>query len=73
MSIPKTGEARFVVTHHEDGRMRLTLDGKPIPGVVGAQVVQDGHDRSILQLSIIGLAFRMETSPLRAGEAEQAG
>jgi hypothetical protein len=31
LAIPKPSEARFVVTHYEDGRMLVTLDGKRIP------------------------------------------
>jgi hypothetical protein len=59
--------------------MRVSLDGKPIPGVIGAEVKQDQGCRSVLSLSIIGLAYRMETSPLRRehdrewrGEADEA-
>jgi hypothetical protein len=57
MAIPKPSEARVVVTHHEDGRMKVTLDGEIIPGVIGAAVTQEGRDRAVLQFSIIGDAF----------------
>jgi hypothetical protein len=68
MAIPKPSDAALVVTHYEDGRMKVTLHGKPIPGVVGAEVKQEGKDRAVLHLSIIGPAYRLETSPLRRGE-----
>ncbi|WP_085043849.1 hypothetical protein [Ensifer aridi] len=69
MAIPKPSEARLVVRHYEDGKMRVLLDGQPIPGVVKVEVVQDGGtDRSYLNLSIIGVAYRMETAPMRRAQ-----
>lgn len=71
MAMPKPSEARVVVTHHEDGRMKVTLNGEIIPGVIGASVTQEGRDKAVLQLSIIGNAFRMETSPMTTSEARR--
>lgn len=73
MPVPKPSEARLVIRHYECGKMRVFLDGKPIPGVIGAEVTQEAGQRAVLSLSIIGLAYRMETSPLRSSEdrAEQ--
>lgn len=68
MAIPKPSEARIVLRHYEDGRMRAFLDGKVIPGVVSLSLSQDGMDRSVLTMSIIGLAVRVETSPHKRGE-----
>jgi hypothetical protein len=73
MPVPRPSEARLVIRHYEDGKMRVFLDGKPIPGVIGAEVKQEPGFKSVLSLSIIGMAYRMETSSLRRGEdrAEQ--
>lgn len=68
MAITKPSSARLVVRHYQDGKMRVFLDGKLIPGVVSAEVKQEAGYRSLLSLSIIGLAYRMETSPLRSSE-----
>lgn len=68
MAIPKPSEARIVIRHYECGKMRVFLDGKPIPGVIAAEVKQGGCDRSVLSISIIGLAYRMETSPLKRSQ-----
>lgn len=65
MGVPKPSEARIVLRHYEDGRMRAFLDGKLIPGVTSLSFSQDGMDRDILTMSIIGLAVRLETSPLK--------
>lgn len=68
MGAPKPSEARIVLRHYEDGRMRAFLDGKIIPGVVSLSLSQDGMDRDVLTMSIIGLAVRVETSPLKRTE-----
>lgn len=69
MSIPKPSEARIVVQHHEDGRSVVLLDGKHIPGLISAQVVQEMGKRAVLNISISGFCFRLETSPLTASQA----
>ncbi|NLS07620.1 hypothetical protein HGP14_30620 [Rhizobium sp. P32RR-XVIII] len=68
MAVPRPSNARLVIRHYECGKMRVFLDGKPIPGVIGAEIKQEAGQRAILSLSIIGLAYRMETSPLRLSE-----
>ena len=68
MAVPKPSEARLIVRHYEDGRMRVMVDGKPIARVTGFQLSQDAGQRSVLTLDIIRLAFRVEQSPLRAPE-----
>lgn len=65
MGVPKPSEARIVLRHYEDGRMRAFLGGKIIPGVISLSLSQDGMDRDVLTMSIIGLAVRVETSPLK--------
>ncbi len=65
MGVPKPSEARIVLRHYEDGSMRAFLDGKLIPGVTSLSFSQDGMDRDVLTMSIIGLAVRLETSPLK--------
>jgi len=60
--------AGIVVRHYEDGKMRVFIDGKPICGVVKVEVRQDGKDRATLHLDIVGVAYRMETSPLRVNQ-----
>ena len=65
MIIHKPSEARLVIRHYECGKMRVFLDGTPIPGVIAADIKQDQGMRSVLSMSIIGLAYRLETSPLR--------
>ncbi len=62
------GSARIVVRHYEDGKMRVFIDGKPLCGVVNAEVKQVGIDRASLHLEITGVAYRMETSPLRRSQ-----
>ncbi|MDR6432019.1 hypothetical protein [Brucella pseudogrignonensis] len=64
MARPKPSEARVVVKHYEDGRMKVFVDGNPLPGVIEATIHQSGIDRSELKLSIIGVAFKLETSEL---------
>ncbi|MGU3577084.1 hypothetical protein ACLBWZ_16335 [Brucellaceae bacterium C25G] len=64
MARPKPSEARVVVKHYEDGRMKVFVDGNPLPGVIEATIHQSGRDRSELKLSIIGVAFKLETSKL---------
>lgn len=67
MAIPKPSEARLVVRHYEDGRMRVLLDGKRIPGVTGFEVSQQsGAYRSELKITIIGLAFRVEQADIKS-------
>lgn len=63
MAIPKPSEARIVVRHYEDGKLSVFLDGKPVPGVIRASLSQEGPSRAELNLTIIGLAVRLETSP----------
>lgn len=63
MAIPKPSEARIVVRHYEDGKLSVFLDGKPMPGVLRASLSQEGGLRAELNLTIIGLAVRLETSP----------
>lgn len=69
MPIPKPSEARIVVQHHEDGRAVVLLDGKHIPGLITAQVVHEVGQRAVLNISISGVCFRLETSPLTASQA----
>jgi len=69
MALLKPSEARIVVQHHEDGRAIVLLDGKHIPGLIAAQVVHETGQRAVLNISIAGLGFRLETSPLTASEA----
>lgn len=59
----KPSEARIVLRHYEDGTMRVLMDGKIIPGVVSASFSQNGNSKNVLNLSIIGLSVRLETSP----------
>lgn len=69
MGVPKPSEARLVLRHYEDGRMSVFFDGKVIPGVVSASFVQEaGTSKDVLNLSIIGLAVRVETSPHRQSD-----
>lgn len=68
MGVPKPSKARIVLRHYEDGRMQAFLDGKIIPGVVSLALSQDGMDRDVLTMSIIGLAVRLETSPLKRSD-----
>ncbi len=72
MPIPKPSEARIVVQHHEDGRMAVLIDGKPVPGLIAANVVHEVGQRAVLNLSITGMAFRVETSPLSSSEERVA-
>lgn len=68
MAVSKPSEARLVLRHYEDGRMRAFLDGKIIPGVISLSFSQDGMDRDVLTMSIIGLAVRVETSTLKRND-----
>lgn len=63
MAIPKPSNARIVLRHYEDGTLRVLMDGKPIPGVTSASFSQEGIGKDVLNISIIGLAVRLETSP----------
>ncbi|AOF88994.1 hypothetical protein [Sinorhizobium sp. RAC02] len=67
--------AGILVRHYEDGKMRVFIDGKPICGVVNVEVKQAGKDRATLHLEIVGVAYRMETSPLGVNQdrAETVG
>ncbi len=69
MAMLKPSEARIVVQHHEDGRAVVLLDGKHIPGLIAAQVVQETGQRAVLNISIAGLGFRLETSTSTLSEA----
>lgn len=69
MPIPKPSEARIVVQHYEDGRAEVLLDGKPITGLIGAQFEHKNGERTVLHLSIIGNAVRLETSTSTLSEA----
>lgn len=70
MPIPKPSKARIVVRHFEDGRMRVFIDDKPLPGVVDVKVQQVPGSRSVLHLTIIGLAYRVEQSSFRSSQQQ---
>ena len=72
MALPSPSTARIVVQHHEDGRMVVLIDGKPVPGLIAANVVHEVGQRAVLNLSITGMAFRVETSPLSSSEERAA-
>lgn len=72
MAIPKQSEARIVVQHHEDGRMAVLIDGKPVAGLISANVVHEVGQRAVLKLAIIGMAFRVENLPMSLSEARAA-
>ena len=48
--------------------MSLFFDGQLVPGVVSASFSQDAGMRDVLNVSIIGLAVRLETSPHKRSE-----
>lgn len=68
MSVPKPSEARIVVKHYEDGKMKVFFDDSPIPGVMSATIKQNHNDRSVLTIEIIGMAYRVEQSEVKRSE-----
>nr|CAD6411026.1 hypothetical protein REQ54_00825 [Rhizobium sp. Q54] len=60
MAIPKPSTSRIVVRHLENGSSRILVDGKPLPGLAGFEVVQDVGKKAKLRLTVIGLGYRVE-------------
>lgn len=52
--------------------MAVLIDGKSVPGLISANVVHEVGQRAVLNLSITGMAFRVETSPLSSSEERAA-
>lgn len=70
MAIPKPSTSRILVRHRENGKSVLLVDGKPLPGLMGFEVVQAIGNRSELRLTVIGLGYRVEqeeADPIEAG------
>jgi len=61
-------KADIVVMHHEDGKIAIIIDGKPVAGIISAQIVKEAGRAAVLNLSIAGAAFRLDTSPLSMPE-----
>jgi|GEM_PF-3909427 len=60
MAIPKPATSRIVIQHRQNGKSRLLVDGKPLPGLMEFKTEQGIGKRAELQLTIIGLGYRVE-------------
>lgn len=72
MATPNPSSSRIVVQQHEDGRLAVLVDGKPLPGLVSSQICHEHGQRAVLNIEIAGIGFRLDTSPLTSAEATVA-